>query len=177
MRFVPCCLAKAALHWSWMKSKHPVSPILKDQRGVTYHSVGYRATDILNFATSLTRTSTPPVTRELARRFPECPSQEGVRLSHTCNNKLCMKSAKTEIQVITTFLTILHTVSVTVWKNITKMQKLRQPSCRLTGFLFYQFLNYILLFRRDPVRRVSSQSNGVLRHVPFFSRHTHAEHY
>ena len=57
-------LAEAALRWSWMKSKHPVSPILKDQRGVAYHSVGYRATDILNFATSLPRTSTPPATRE-----------------------------------------------------------------------------------------------------------------
>ena len=33
-------LAEAALRWSWMKSKHPVSPILKDQRGVAYHSVG-----------------------------------------------------------------------------------------------------------------------------------------
>ena len=54
------------------------------------------------------------------------------------------------------------------------MQKLRQPSCRLTGFLFYQFLNYILLFLRDPVRRVSSQPNGVVRYVPFFSRHNHA---
>ena len=47
------------------------------------------------------------------------------------------------------------------------MQKTRQPSCRLTGFLFFQFLNYILLFLKDPVRRVSSQPNGVVRHVPF----------
>ena len=57
------------------------------------------------------------------------------------------------------------------------MQKPRQPSCRLTGFLFYQFLNYILLFLRDPVRRVSSQPNGVVRYVPFFSRHTHVDHH
>ena len=47
------------------------------------------------------------------------------------------------------------------------MQKPRQPSCRLTGFLFYQFLNYILLFLKDPVRRVSSQPNGAVRYVPF----------
>ena len=102
------------------------------------------------------------------RCFPKCPSQEGVRLSHTGNNKLGMKSAKNEIKVFTTFLTILRTVSVTVWKNIAKMQKTRQPSCRLTGFIFYQFLNLILLFLKDPVRRVSSQPNGVVRYVPFF---------
>ena len=69
----------------------------------------------------------------VARCFPECPSQEGVRLSRTCNSELCMKSAKTENQVFTNFFTILHTVSVTVWKNITTMQKTCQPSCRLTG--------------------------------------------
>jgi len=61
-------------------------------------------------------------------------SQEGGWLSHTYyNNKLCMKSAKTEFKYLPFFGNNNTQFQLQSEKNITTMQIPRQPSCRLTG--------------------------------------------
>ena len=91
-----CWLAETAQCLeSWMKSKRPYNPNLNNQREVSFHLVGLRKTNILNYANGLSGIINPQLRRHSCYRcFPDWPSQEAVWLSLPVI--ILKKSAKAE---------------------------------------------------------------------------------
>ena len=80
---------------SWMKSKRPYNPNLNNQREVSFHLVGLRTTNILNYANGLPGVLNPQFKRHsFYRCFPDWPSQEALWLSLPVI--ILKKSAKAE---------------------------------------------------------------------------------